>query len=150
MKTRGFEMRHKYRVWCEFEIDGKLHKEMAGPENWFLLTQTGKLMSHSPMGFNPNVEQQHTKLIPLFWTGLCDKKGKEIYEGDIVKQEFVVPADPAFDRDGFEGEDTGIATILPSRGACIAFNKQYKNIRTYRSEIIGNRFENPQLLEEKQ
>jgi len=76
---------HKFRVWCEYTIDGRKYADMAGPENWFLLTQSGHLMSHGPcVGFDPNAEQKHDKLIVEFWTDRKDKNGKDIYEGDNI------------------------------------------------------------------
>jgi len=74
----------EYRVWCEFTIEGEKHSEMAGPENWFLLTQSGHLMSHGPMSFDPNAEQEYDKLIVEFWTGKKDIDEKEIYDGDLI------------------------------------------------------------------
>lgn len=80
----------KYRVWCEFTINGEKHYEMASPENWFLLTQTGHLMSHGPMSFDPNAEQKHDKLIVEFFTGRDDENKEEICSGDRIE---FVPVD---------------------------------------------------------
>lgn len=71
------------------------------------------------------------------FTGLLDKQGKEIYEGDIVKNQFDKISEVKF-----ETEEVG------SCGCC------YETFRgsgfIYREsgdvEIIGNIYENPELL----
>jgi uncharacterized phage protein (TIGR01671 family) len=94
------------------------------------------------------------------YTELKDKNGKEIYEGDIVKQEY--SAGP-YGRNGeeyWEGYHLGVVRITATEGACMRnpyrFDEiedtvykinQYKNVVGYRTEIIGNIHENPELLE---
>lgn len=94
-------------------------------------------------------------------TGLKDKNGKKIYEGDIVKQEY--SAGP-YGRNGeeyWEGYHLGVVRITATEGACMrnpyGFDEiedtvyktnQYKNVVGYRAEVIGNIHENPELLEE--
>ena len=102
------------------------------------------------------------KYIFLQYTGLKDSKGVGIYEGDIV--ELVCQWDHYNDWTG-EGDKgnityTGPIVILATKGACI--RKPYwidhmeggktgrsphdKPIAAYRSTIIGNIYENPELL----
>lgn len=104
------------------------------------------------------------------FTGLLDKNGKRIFEGDVVRQTFektnvIVSSDWGGDEYGeVYGEDTGVVVIIPSKGACIKNPvihrevngeitqhneraKMYKNICSGRCEIIGNIHDNPELLE---
>ncbi|WP_243299114.1 YopX family protein [Bacillus litorisediminis] len=102
------------------------------------------------------------------YTGLTDKNGNPIYEGDIIKQEYNVVFQSYYDpvTFGFEGEESeeghhiGEVVILASKGACMRkplripvdaepeISNQYKNVAGYRCEVIGNIYENPELLEQ--
>ena len=72
------------------------------------------------------------------FTGLTDKNGKDIYEGDIVEQE----KNCLFD-DGkyiltvcFNGKDQFVS------GNC----SLYQAVQSFGAEVIGNIYENPELL----
>ena len=99
------------------------------------------------------------------YTGLPDKNGKWIFEGDIVKQTFEKTIREAFEYDLY-GEDVGPIVILPSKGVCIKNPislrktdgevdisgkklKMYKEVCSGRCEIIGNIHDNPELLLER-
>jgi len=135
---------HKYRVWCEFEINNVKHTEMAGPENWFLLTQSGHLMSHGPWGnFDPKAEKKYTRTIIEFYTGLEDKNGKEIYEGDIVKMPGAKQAMVVI----FQPPSFVMKTKLKNGKLSKSWSDfilHYKENQLV--EVIGNIHENPELL----
>jgi uncharacterized phage protein (TIGR01671 family) len=74
--------------------------------------------------------------ILMQYTGLKDKNGKEIFEGDVIK-----------DNDGdirtiqfVNGSFGGRLTLVPHLALLI-------DEEMYNCEIIGNRFENPELLQ---
>ena len=91
----------------------------------------------------------------MMWTGLLDKWGKDIYKGDIVKQ----TAEAYYDENHIDKTYIGEVVILASKGTCLKKPKcknnltgstynvdYYVNVAQYRSEVIGNIYENPELI----
>ena len=94
------------------------------------------------------------------FTGLKDRKGNEIYEGDVVRQEWeTVIADDLGDAFDSSGTQTGIV-VIRSRGVCIspclcvsghndeALITRNKPLTGYRCKIIGNSHDDPNLFDE--
>lgn len=85
-------------------------------------------------------------LILMQYTGIKDKNGREIYEEDIVKGEHnslsVVEWDDCIDTDRYWSKGCGFYWNM-SGGDEPAYADEE------RIEVIGNIYENPELLEEK-
>jgi len=76
------------------------------------------------------VDTRTQHLMPLMqYTGLKDKNGKEIYEGDIC-------------REVFQGEYVGEVTFSPTQGYLVG----NRPIWPHDIEVIGNIYENGDLL----
>lgn len=80
-------------------------------------------------------------LILMQYTGLHDKNGKEIYEGDIVEQ--------------FKGSEYSCKRFVDWRqdhcGFWLCFkDRPHVDLTEYREhlEVIGNIYENPELIKE--
>lgn len=74
------------------------------------------------------------------FTGLKDKNGKEIYEGDILKEKDGTNGDVTFQDGAFTyNNDSDLGDVLLT--GLLIFNRKL--------EIIGNIYENPELLNAK-
>ncbi len=132
-----------FRVYCEFEFEGKIIKSMESPASWFLLTQTGKLWTYNPGEAPRPLGKEYKIAIPLFYTGKGDKGGKEIYEGDLIQNETgriceVVWCDGSAQWDALFrklAKDDNSHGFSPDKWSCCV-------------KIIGNKWENSELLKE--
>lgn len=89
------------------------------------------------------------------FTGLKDKNGKKIWEGDILEQSFCHFT--YSDGEPISGTFTG-TVIIRTRGVCMnpcvlryhdddePIKARYKSVTGRRSSIIGNVHDNPELL----
>mgnify|MGYP004630873095 CR=1 FL=1 len=120
----------KFRIW---DIENKEMLEVQ--ELDFEPTFYGGRIAIRPDQYNDYFDTED--MILMQYTGLHDKNGKEIYEGDILKS--------IQWNDIYLVKYIGTAFYLCRKG-----NKGFNKITTWnnaeKSEVVGNIYDNPELL----
>jgi uncharacterized phage protein (TIGR01671 family) len=86
----------------------------------------------------------HKKLIMCQWTGLLDRHGKEIWEGDIVK---IYHSRGEWEGGGIDYKEWDTYKVKFERGGFVILTGDFLGFQEQeRIEVIGNIYENPELL----
>ena len=126
----------RFRVW-----HNELGRMMSIKNIWFQDSSFEELELNDAV-MNDCITAYPDEIELMQSTGLKDKNGKEIFEGDILKS------------------NKHITSVFYENGAyCVKFRRTTNTtvtmnvisfIEQYKTKIIGNIYENPRLLKEKQ
>ena len=156
----------RFRAWVNDitflrNWNSNITKKMFDVKSIDFIEKTITILNPNKARSNFIMSIEDVKLIQF--TGLKDKKGKDIYEGDILKQgegehETLIEVrfgDGTFDSEtyhftGFYGVylKIGFGGGFKKGDLCEDMDEITKN-ECDRREVIGNIYENPELLEEK-
>lgn len=93
------------------------------------------------------VRPKDDKTIVMQSTGLFDKNGNEIFEGDIVK--YKIGWNTFIEEVAYDKNFAGFGVMDAYADSIFSFGKLAEGIDLNSLEVVGNIYENPELLEEK-
>lgn len=123
----------KFRFWGKF---GELNEEKDECENEMLYGDRFCFSEHAPI----NDLFADKSFVAMQFTGLTDKNGKEIYEGDVLSNSTGKIDKVIFYENGFFGKSKSNMgkNHYWYNPLCVDYIKN--------KEVIGNIYENPELL----
>ena len=128
-------MKPKFRAWTE---EGKVMYYDVYP-----FKDDTLLLSYDEIAFD---EVPASDFILMQSTGMFDKNGKEIFEGDIVK--YKVGCNTYTEEVAYDKNFGGFGVMDAYADIIFTFGELFEDIGISSLEVIGNIYENPELLEE--
>ena len=114
---------------CWVYPKGDFKGEMLTHKDCFGMCPKGNWWQYADQGFHVNEEGKEKEFELRIWTGIKDKNGTKIFQGDILKR-YKKNGDPYNKITIAEGPYEGLKTLF----ACLE------------SAVIGNIHQNPELL----
>lgn len=134
----------KFRAWNTQE-NRMLYREFFDM-NWYTTEKNDETGSHCWGAISGG---QRNFLRVMQYTGLKDKNGKEIYEGDILRSQDNQYGRPVIVDSVFWNDDYGCWSMLNTQNEVMGSkwgNEILEQFLRFGAEIIGNIYENSELL----